>query len=97
LFILDETVFIFTIFLAMGWAHKRVRIKVNDYGLKVQTLPLIAAIIEDGGLIHFANHRRAINTEVIVAFVLPATIKIAGDDIAFFLDNLRFKRQGIRC
>ena len=66
---LDETVFTFSTFRSKGWAHRRDRIKINDSDLKVQTLALIAAISEDGGLIDFAIHPRAINTEVFVAFV----------------------------
>ena len=66
---LDEKVFTFHTFRSKGWAHRRDRIKVVDSDLKVQTLALIAAISEDGGLIDFAIHPRAINTEVYVAFV----------------------------
>ena len=66
---LNETVFTFSTFRAKVWAHRRYKIKVNDTDLKVQTLALIAAISEDGGLIDFAIHPRAINTETFVAFV----------------------------
>jgi hypothetical protein len=66
----------------------RDRIKVNDSDLKVQTLALIAAISEDSGLIDFAIHPRAINTEVFVAFVRQIAEKLAGEDFALFLDNL---------
>ena len=85
---LDETVFTFHTFRSKGWAHRRDRIKVIDSDLKVQTLALIAAISEDGGLIDFAIHPRAINTEVFVAFVRQLSDKLAGDDFALFLDNL---------
>ena len=85
---LDETVFTFSTFRSKGWAHRRDRIKVNDSDLKVQTLALIAAISEDGGLIDFAIHPRAINTDVFVAFVRQLSEKLGGDDFALFLDNL---------
>jgi len=73
---LDETVFTFRTFRSKGWAHRRDRIKVNDSDLKVQTLALIAAISEDGGLIDFAIHPRAINTDVFVAFVRQLSEKL---------------------
>lgn len=85
---LDETVFTFSTFRSKGWAHKRDRIKVNDSDLKVQTLALIAAISEDGGLIDFAIHPKAINTEVFVSFVKQMSEKVGGEDFALFLDNL---------
>ena len=85
---LDETVFSFSTFRSKGWAHKRDRIKVNDSDLKVQTLALIAAISEDGGLIDFAIHPKAINTEVFVSFVKQMSEKVGGEDFALFLDNL---------
>ena len=85
---LDETVFTFSTFPSKGWAHRRDRIKVINSDLKVQTLALIAAISEDGGLIDFAIHPRAINTEVFVAFVRQLLQKLACDDFALFLDNL---------
>ena len=85
---LDETVFTFSTFRSKGWAHKRDRIKVNDSDLKVQTLALIAAISEDGGLIIFAIHTKAINTEVFVSFVKQMSEKVGGEDFALFLDNL---------
>jgi DDE superfamily endonuclease len=85
---LDETVFTFSTFRSKGWAHRRDRIKVIDSDLRVQTLALIAAISEDGGLIDFAIHPRAINTEVFVAFVRQLAEKFAGIDFALFLDNL---------
>jgi hypothetical protein len=85
---LDETVFTFRTFRSKGWAHRRDRIKVNDSDLKVQTLALIAAISEDGGLIDFAIHPRAINTDVFVAFVRQLSEKLGGGDFALFLDNL---------
>ena len=85
---LNETVFTFHTFRSKGWAHRRDRIKVIDSDLKVQTLALIAAISEDGGLIDFEIHPRAINTEVFVAFVRQLSEKLAGDDFALFLDNL---------
>jgi hypothetical protein len=49
---------------------------------------LIATISEDGGLIDFAIHPRAINTEVFVAFINQITKKLGGGDFALFLDNL---------
>ena len=85
---LDETVFTFSTFRSKGWAHKRDRIKVNDSDLKVQTLALIAAISEDGGLIDFAIHPKAINTEVFVSLVKKMSEKVGGEDFALFLDNL---------
>ena len=85
---LDETVFTFSTFRSKGWAHRRDRIKINDSDLKVQTLALIAAISEDGGLIDFAIHPRAINTEVFIAFVRQLSQKYGGGDFALFLDNL---------
>ena len=85
---LDQTVFTFSTFRSKGWAHKRDRIKVNDSDLKVQTLALIAAISEDGGLIDFAIHPKAINTEVFVSFVKQMSEKVGGEDFALFLDNL---------
>ncbi len=85
---LDETVFTFSTFRSKGWAHRRDRIKVIDSDLRVQTLALIAAISEDGGLIDYAIHPRAINTEVFVAFVRQLSLKLGGDDYALFLDNL---------
>ena len=85
---LDETVFTFSTFKSKGWAHKRDRIKVNDSDLKVQTLALIAAISEDGGLIDFAIHPKAINTEVFVSFVKQMSEKVGGEDFDLFLDNL---------
>ena len=48
---LDETMFTFRTFRAKGWAHRRDRVKVSDSDRKVQTLALVAAIGEDGGLI----------------------------------------------
>jgi hypothetical protein len=42
---------------------------VNDSNLKIKTLALIAAICEDGGLVDFAIHPKAINTESFVAFI----------------------------
>ena len=54
----------------------------------MQTLALIAAISEDGGLIDFAIHPRAINTDVFVAFVRQLSEKLGGGDFALFLDNL---------
>ena len=85
---LDETMFTFSTFRAKGWANKKDRIKINDSDLKVQTLALIAAISEDGGLIDYAIHPKAINTEVFVGFVRQLSEKLAGDDFALFLDNL---------
>ena len=85
---LDETMFTFRTFRAKGWAHRRDRVKVNDSDLKVQTLALVAAIAEDGGLIDFAIHPLAINTETFVAFVRQLACKLGGGDFALFLDNL---------
>ena len=85
---LDETVFTFSTFRSKGWAHRRDRIKINDSDLKVHTLALIAAISEDGGLIDFAIHPRAINTEVFIAFVRQLSQKLESNDFALFLDNL---------
>ena len=85
---LDETVFTFSTFRSKGWAHRRDRIKINDSDLKVKTLALIAAISEDGGLIDFAIHPRAINTEVFIAFVRQLSQKLGSNDFALFLDNL---------
>jgi hypothetical protein len=85
---LDETMFTFRTFRAKGWAHRRDRVKVNDSDLKVTTLALIAAISEDGGLIDFAIHPLAINTETFVAFVRQLACKLGRGDFALFLDNL---------
>ena len=80
--------FTFRTFRTKGWAHKRDRVRVNDSDLKVQTLALVAAIGEDGGLIDFAIHPLAINTETFVAFVRQLAGKLGGGDFALFLDNL---------
>ena len=85
---LDETVFTFSTFRAKGWAHNRERIRVNDSDMKVTTLAVIAAISEDGGLIDYLVHPRAINTEVFLAFVNQLSTKLGGGDFALFLDNL---------
>jgi transposase len=85
---LHKTMFTFRTFRAKGWTHKRDRVRVNDSDLKVQTLALIAAIAEDGGLIDFAIHPMAINTESFVAFVRQLAEKLGGGDFALFLDNL---------
>jgi len=85
---LDETVFTFSTFRAKGWAHRRDRIRVNDSDLRVQTLALVAAISEDGGLVDYWLHPRAINTEVFVAFIQQLSEKLGGGDFALFLDNL---------
>ena len=85
---LDESMFTFRTFRAKGWAHKRDRVKVNDSDLKVQSLALIAAIADDGGLIDFEIHPIAINTETFVAFVRTLAEKLGGGDFALFLDNL---------
>ena len=61
-------------------------IKVIDSDLTVQTHAVIAAISEDGGLIDYAIHPRAINTEVFVAFIRQLSLKLGGDDYALFLD-----------
>ena len=85
---LDETMFTFRTFRAKGWAHRKDRVKVCDSDLKVQTLALIAAISEDGGLIDYIVHPLAINTEVFLAFVRQLSEKLGGGDFALFLDNL---------
>jgi len=54
----------------------------------VQTTAVIAAISEDGGLIDYLLHPRAINTEVFLAFVKQVAQKLDGGDFALFLDNL---------
>jgi transposase len=54
----------------------------------VQTTAVIAAISEDGGLIDYLVHPRAINTEVFLAFVKQVAQKLDGGDFALFLDNL---------
>jgi transposase len=51
-------------------------------------LALIAAISEDGGLVDFALHPKAINTESFVAFINQLSSKLGGGDFAIFLDNL---------
>jgi hypothetical protein len=81
-------VFTYSLFRAKGWAHRRDRIKVNDSDLKVQTLALIAAISEEGGLIDFVIQTRAINTEVFVAFVRQIAEKLVSEDFTLSLDNL---------
>jgi len=80
--------FTFRTFRTKGWAQKRERVKINDSDLKVQTLALVAAIGEDGGLIDFAIHPLAINTETFIAFVRQLAGKLGGGDFALFLDNL---------
>ena len=54
----------------------------------MQTTAVIAAISEDGGLINYLVHPRAINTEVFLAFVKQVAQKLDGSDFALFLDNL---------
>jgi len=54
----------------------------------VQTTAVIAAISEDGGLIDYLVHPRAINTEVFLAFVKQVAQKVNCSDFALFLDNL---------
>ena len=51
-------------------------------------MALVAAISEDGGLIDYWLHPRAINTEVFVAFIQQLSEKLGGGDFALFLDNL---------
>ena len=80
--------FTFRTFRTKGWAQKRDRVRVNDSDLKVQTLALVAAIGEDGGLIDFAIHPLAINTDTFIAFVRQIAGKLGGGDFALFLDNL---------
>ena len=75
-------------FWTKGWAHMRDRVRINDSDLKVQTLALVAAIREFEGLIDFAIHPLAINTETFVAFVRQLAGKLGGGDFALFLDNL---------
>ena len=75
-------------FRTKGWAHKRDRVRVNDSDLKVQTMALVAAIGEDWGLIDFAIHPLAINTETFVAFVRQLAGNLGGGDFALFLDIL---------
>ena len=64
-----ETIFTFSTFRSMGWAHNRERIRINDSELRVTTLAVIAAISEEHGLIDYIVHPKAINTEVFVAFI----------------------------
>jgi len=85
---LDETVFIFSTFRTTGWANNRERIRVSDSDMKVTNLAVIADIREDGGLIDYLVHPRAINTEVFLAFVNQISTKLGGGDFALFLDNL---------
>ena len=85
---LDETVFTFSTFRAKGWAHNRERIRVNDSDMKVTTLAVIAAISEDGGLIDYLVHPRAINTEVFLAFINQISTKLGCGEFTLFLDNL---------
>jgi hypothetical protein len=59
---------------------------------RFEGLALIAAKSKDGGLINFAIHPRAINTEFFVAFVQQLSEKLAGDDFALFLDNLSVQK-----
>ena len=66
----------------------RDRVKVNDSEMKVQTLALIAAIAEDGGLIDFAIHPMAINMETFVIFVWQLAEKLGFGDFVLFLNNL---------
>lgn len=85
---LDETVFTFSTSRTKDWAHNRERIRVKKSDLKVTTLAVIAAISEEGGLIDYLVHSRAINTEVFLAFVNKISTKLGGGDFALFLDNL---------
>lgn len=66
---LDETMFTFSTFRSKGWAHNRDRIRINESDLKVQTLAVIAAISEEGGLIDYYIHPKSINSETFVAFI----------------------------
>ena len=66
---LDVTMFTISTFRVKSWSNNRDRVKVNDSNLKIKTLALIAAISEDGGLVDFALHPKAINTESFVAFI----------------------------
>ena len=88
--------FTFRTFRTKGWAHKRDRVRVNDSDLKVQTLALVAAIGEDGGLIDFAIHPLAINTETFVAFVRQLAGKLGGGDFSSSSTTLPCTRPGAR-
>ena len=66
---LDETMFTFSTFRVKSWSTNKDKLLVNDSNLKIKTLALIAAISEDGGLVDFAIHPKAINTESFVAFI----------------------------
>ena len=85
---LDETMFTFSTFRAKSWSSNKDSLKINDKNLKIKTLALIAAISEDGGLVDFAIHPKAINTESFVTFIHSLTAKLGGGDFAIFLDNL---------
>jgi len=93
---LDETVFTFSTFRAKGWAHNRDRIRVDDSKLKVTTLAVVAAISEEYGLINYAVHPKAINTEVFVAFINQVADKLGRDDFALSLDNLSVHNKGCK-
>jgi hypothetical protein len=66
---LDETMSTFSTFRSKRWAHNRDRICINDSNLRVTTLAVIAAIIEEYSLIDYIVHPKAINAEVFVAFI----------------------------
>ena len=54
--------FTLSTFRAKSWSSNKNSLKINDKSLKIKTLALIAAISEDGGLVDFAIHSKAINT-----------------------------------
>ena len=85
---LDESIFTFSTFRAKSWSSKKDSLKINDKSLKIKTLALIAAISEDGRLVDFTIHPKAINTESFVTFINSLTSKLGGGDFAIFLDNL---------
>jgi hypothetical protein len=84
---LDNTVCTLSTFRAKGWVNRRNRLKVNNSDLKVQTLALIAANSEYGGLIVFAIRPKGINTDGFVAIVRQLSEKVEVEDFEFFLDN----------
>ncbi len=76
--------FTFSTFRAKGWAHSRDRIRIKDSNLRVTTLTVVAAISEEHGLIDYVVHPKAINTELIVAFINQIAEKLGGGDFALF-------------
>jgi hypothetical protein len=79
---LDETMFTFSTFRSKGWAHNRDRIHINHSNLRVTTLAVIAAISEEHGLIDYIVHPKAINSQLIVAFINQISEKLGGGDFA---------------